>query len=114
MSTTPTTTTGNDYDVSTVQIHNNSDFSFYKKGWKGCINIDEASEHLCAAQATAESAISTALDGLKGKDAGQLDQSKLMGIQINMSRWQLASQMLSNSISGIGTGLKNTVQNVGR
>lgn len=76
------------------------------------VNIDKALQNLVPLLAKGESAINQQLADLAGIDPGQLDQSRLMGAQMNMSRWQLASQLITNFCSGISTGLKNVVQNI--
>ena len=78
----------------------------------GVVNIDKALKNLVPLLAKGESAINQQLADLAGIDPGQLDQSRLMGAQMNMSRWQLASQLITNFCSGISTGLKNVVQNI--
>ena len=77
-------------------------------------NIDKAADSITPLLARGEAAISAQLADLATIDPGQLDQSRLMAAQMNMARWQLAAQLLSNFLSGIASGLKNTVQNVGR
>lgn len=77
-------------------------------------NIDKVLNNIVPLLAKGESAINAQLADLATIDPGQLDQSRLMAAQMNMSRWQLAAQLLSNFASGIASGLKNTVQNVGR
>lgn len=76
--------------------------------------IDRVLNNICPLLSKGESAINNELTELASIDPGQLDQSRLMAAQMNMSRWQLAAQLLSNFASGITTGLKNTLQNVGR
>jgi hypothetical protein len=78
------------------------------------VTIDSALTSLVPLLAKGESAINQQLSDLATIDPGQLDQSRLMGAQMNMSRWQLASQLITNFCSGINTGLKSVVQNVGR
>ena len=76
--------------------------------------IDKVLNNVVPLLAKGESAINAQLADLATIDPGQLDQSRLMAAQMNMSRWQLAAQLLSNFASGVASGLKNTVQNVGR
>ena len=76
--------------------------------------IDRVLTSVSPLLAKGEAAINKELTDLAAIDPGQLDQSRLMAAQMNMSRWQLAAQLLSNFASGVGTGLKNTLQNVGR
>ena len=76
--------------------------------------IDKVLNNIVPLLAKGESAINAQLADLATIDPGQLDQSRLMSAQMNMSRWQLAAQLLSNFASGVASGLKNTVQNVGR
>ena len=76
--------------------------------------IDRVLNNICPLLAKGEAAINKELTDLAAIDPGQLDQSRLMAAQMNMSRWQLAAQLLSNFASGVGTKLKNTLQNVGR
>ena len=76
--------------------------------------IDRVLNNICPLLAKGEAAINKELTDLAAIDPGQLDQSRLMAAQMNMSRWQLAAQLLSNFASGVATGLKNTLQNVGR
>lgn len=78
------------------------------------VNVDEVLQNIVPLLAKGESAINAQLADLATIDPGQLDQSRLMAAQMNMSRWQLAAQLLSNFASGVASGLKNTVQNVGR
>ena len=91
-------------------------YLFYEvfKAVNEVVNIDKVLQNIVPLLAKGESAINAQLAELATIDPGQLDQSKLMGAQMNMSRWQLAAQLLSNFASGIASGLKNTVQNVGR
>ena len=97
-------------------IHKDHDFYFYFKygDLEQVVNIDRAAQNICGLLAKGEGAINKELSDLATLDPGQLDQSRLMAAQMNMSRWQLAAQLLSNFISGVASGLKNTVQNVGR
>ena len=78
------------------------------------VNTDTVMNNLVPLLAKGESAINALLAELASIDPGQLDQSRLMAAQMNMARWQLAAQLLSNFASGIASGLKSTVQNVGR
>lgn len=88
--------------------------TFPKTNTGGIVTIDSALTNLVPLLAKGESAINQQLSDLATIDPGQLDQSRLMGAQMNMSRWQLASQLITNFCSGINTGLKSVVQNVGR
>ena len=94
----------------------NHDYLFYEKyaNVEDIANIDRVLSNIVPLLAKGESAINAQLADLASIDPGQLDQSRLMAAQMNMSRWQLAAQLLSNFASGIASGLKNTVQNVGR
>ena len=78
------------------------------------VTLDAVLNNVVPLLAKGENAIMSQLADLAALDPGQLDQSRLMAAQMNMSRWQLAAQLLSNFASGIASGLKNTVQNVGR
>ena len=78
------------------------------------VNIDEVLNNIVPLLAKGESAINAQLADLSTIDPGQLDQSRLMAAQMNMSRWQLAAQLLSNAASAVANGLKSTVQNIGR
>lgn len=93
-----------------------STFLFYEKfgDIQQVANIDKVLENIVPVLAKGESAINAQLSDLASIDPGQLDQSRLMGAQMNMSRWQLAAQLLSNVASGVASGLKSTVQNIGR
>ena len=96
-------------------IHDTT-FRYYTK-WAdidSTTNIDKAAESITPVLSRGEAAINAQLADLATIDPGQLDQSRLMAAQMNMARWQLAAQLLSNFLSGITSGLKNTVQNVGR
>lgn len=77
-------------------------------------NLDKVLNHMVPLLAKGETAINAELADLANIDPGQLDQSRLMAAQMNMSRWQLAVQLISNFCSGIASGLKSTVQNIGR
>lgn len=78
------------------------------------VTLDRALQNIVPLLFKGESAINAELADLASIDPGQLDQSRLMSAQMNMSRWQLASQLITNLCSGINTGLKSVVQNVGR
>lgn len=78
------------------------------------VTIDTVLNNIVPLLSRGESAINALLAELASIDPGQLDQSRLMSAQMNMSRWQLAAQLLSNFASGVASGLKSTVQNVGR
>ena len=93
-----------------------TNYNFYDSVWEQntVVTIDSAAETICPLLAKGETEINRLLGELATIDPGQLDQSRLMKAQMGMSRWQLAAQILSNFVSGVGTGLKNTVQNVGR
>ena len=78
------------------------------------VTIDKVLNNIVPLLAKGEFAINAQLADLATLDPGQLDQSRLMAAQMNMARWQLAAQLLSNFASGVASGLKNTVQNVGR
>lgn len=97
-------------------LNGDSEYLFYTAAWeKGtAASLDRALENICPLLAKGENAINKELADLAAIDPGQLDQSRLMQAQMNMSRWQLAAQLLSNFASGIATGLKNTVQQIGR
>lgn len=78
------------------------------------VNIDKVMNNVVPLLSKGESAINALLADLATIDPGQLDQSRLMSAQMNMSRWQLAAQLLSNLGSSVANALKNTVQNLGR
>lgn len=102
-----------DINVSAAEA---TDYNLYDKIWNKTTvaTIDRAADTISPLLAKGETSINKLLSELAAIDPGQLDQSRLMKAQMDMSRWQLAAQMLSNFVSGVGTGLKNTVQNVGR
>jgi hypothetical protein len=62
----------------------------------------------------AENEINTLMSELNSSEAGTLDQSRLLYAQMASTRWQMAYQLGSNILMSIASGLKNTVQNVGR
>ena len=97
-----------------IQTGNN--YLFYEGAWtlEDVANIDKVFNNIGGLLTKGEAAINKELGDLSKIDPGQLDQSRLLQAQVNLSRWQLASQLLSNFASGIASGLKNTVQNVGR
>ena len=101
-------------DISPVQTGDN--YLFYEGAWqlKDVANLDKVFNNIGGLLSKGEAAINKELTDLSKIDPGQLDQSRLLQAQVNLSRWQLASQLLSNFASGIASGLKNTVQNVGR
>lgn len=78
------------------------------------IHIDSVLENLFELLQKSETVTTGLLTELGGKDPGTIDQASLMSMQANLSRWQIVSQMISNFVSGTATGLKNTVQNIGR
>ena len=91
-------------------------YLFYEGAWelKDVANLDKVFDKIGGLLSKGEAAINKELTDLAQIDPGQLDQSRLLQAQVNLSRWQLASQLLSNFASGISSGLKNTLQNVGR
>ena len=91
-------------------------YLFYEGAWQlnDVANLDKVFNNIGGLLSKGEAAINKELTDLSKIDPGQLDQSRLLQAQVNLSRWQLASQLLSNFASGIASGLKNTVQNVGR
>jgi len=95
---------------------NGSAYTLYKEyaDNQTTATIDRVLTNVSPLLAKGEAAINKELSDLAAIDPGQLDQSRLMAAQMNMSRWQLAAQLLSNFASGVATGLKNTLQNVGR
>lgn len=101
-------------DITPVQAGDN--YLFYEGAWqlKDVANLDKVFNNIGGLLSKGEAAINKELTDLAKIDPGQLDQSRLLQAQVNLSRWQLASQLLSNFASGIASGLKNTVQNVGR
>lgn len=101
-------------DIALEQAGNN--YLFYEGAWQmaDVANLDRVFNNIGGLLAKGEAAINKELTDLSKIDPGQLDQSRLLQAQVNLSRWQLASQLLSNFASGIASGLKNTVQNVGR
>ena len=101
-------------DITPVQAGDN--YLFYEGAWqlKDVANLDKVFNNIGGLLSKGEAAINKELTDLSKIDPGQLDQSRLLQAQVNLSRWQLASQLLSNFASGIASGLKNTVQNVGR
>lgn len=105
----------NQVDIN-LDAANSTNYNFYDRIWDKAqkTTIDRAAETICPLLLKGETAINALLTTLADTNPGELDQSRLMKAQMDMSRWQLAAQILSNFISGVGTGLKNTVQNVGR
>jgi|GEM_PF-3179292 hypothetical protein len=105
---------GNSYPIQAQDATH--PYLFYEKygNLDDVVQIDEVLNNIVPLLAKGESAINAQLADLATIDPGQLDQSRLMSAQMNMSRWQLAAQLLSNFASGVASGLKNTVQNVGR
>ena len=101
-------------DIQPQQTGNN--YLFYEGAWelKDVANLDKVFTNIGGLLSKGEAAINKELTDLSKIDPGQLDQSRLLQAQVNLSRWQLASQLLSNFASGIASGLKNTIQNVGR
>ncbi|MDR1254421.1 MAG: hypothetical protein LBJ78_00075 [Puniceicoccales bacterium] len=74
--------------------------------------IDRAASTIVGLVAKGETQMNALLTELSSVDPGQLDQSRLMAAQMTMTRWQLASQLLTNFQSGVATGLKNVIQNI--
>ena len=106
-----------DVDMPNIQPEQaGNPYLFYEGAWKmaDVANLDRVFNHIGGLLVKGEAAINKELTDLSKIDPGQLDQSRLLQAQVNLSRWQLASQLLSNFASGIASGLKNTVQNVGR
>lgn len=106
-----------DVDMPNIQLEQaGNNYLFYEGAWKvsDVANLDRVFSNIGGLLAKGEAAITRELTDLSKIDPGQLDQSRLLQAQVNLSRWQLASQLLSNFASGIASGLKNTVQNVGR
>lgn len=103
-------------DVSGYIITNDTLFHLYTRVFDEtkATTIDNAADNICPLLAKGENAINKELTDLASLNPGQLDQSRLLSAQMNLSRWQLASQLLSNFIMGVSSGLKNTVSNVGR
>ena len=101
-------------DISPEQAGSN--YLFYEGAWQlsDVANLDKVFNNIGGLLSKGEAAINKELTDLSKIDPGQLDQSRLLQAQVILSRWQLASQLLSNFASGIASGLKNTVQNVGR
>ena len=94
-----------------------SSYLFYKAGgWTtgSTATLDVVLNNVVPLLAKGESSINKELADLAAIDPGQLDQSRLLQAQVNLSRWQIASQLLSNFSSGVASGLKNTLQNIGR
>jgi hypothetical protein len=100
--------------IAPVQAGDN--YLFYEGAWQmaDVANLDKVFNNIGGLLSKGEAAINKELTDSSKIDPGQLDQSRLLQAQVNLSRWQLASQLLSNFASGIASGLKNTVQNVGR
>ena len=95
---------------------NPTQYNLYQNIWNSeqVVSIDNAADKIAPVLKRGESTINRELQDLANIDPGALDQSRLMQAQMNMSRWQLAAQLLSNFLMGVASGLKNTVQNVGR
>ncbi|MDR2396398.1 MAG: hypothetical protein LBD69_00860 [Puniceicoccales bacterium] len=74
--------------------------------------IDRVANSVVGLVAKGETQMNALLTELATIDPGQLDQSRLMSAQMTMTRWQLASQLLTNFQSGVSTGLKNVIQNI--
>ncbi|MDR2769259.1 MAG: hypothetical protein LBB19_01740 [Puniceicoccales bacterium] len=74
--------------------------------------IDRVAGSVVGLVAKGETQMNALLTELATIDPGQLDQSRLMAAQMTMTRWQLASQLLTNFQSGVSTGLKNVIQNI--
>ena len=95
----------------------NGDYLFYNDGgWPTdkVVVLDNVLKNVAPLLAKGEASITKELADLAAINPGQLDQSRLLQAQVNLSRWQIASQLLSNFASGVASGLKNTLQNIGR
>ena len=106
--------TSTTFPVVTLKTGN---YLFYNKGgWETdeVVVLDKVLENIAPLLAKGEASINQELSDLAAIDPGQLDQSRLLQAQVNLSRWQIASQLLSNFSSGVASGLKNTLQNIGR
>lgn len=55
---------------------------------------------------TESTSMNQLLTGVESIDPGPLDQSRLMSAQMTMTRWHLASQLLTSTQGGVDTGLK--------
>jgi hypothetical protein len=97
-----------DTDTSIYKFAHTSDF------WSATnvTTIDKVANSVVGLVAKGETQMNALLTELASIDPGQLDQSRLMAAQMTMTRWQLASQLLTNFQSGVSTGLKNVIQNI--
>lgn len=100
-----------------VKATNDNEYTLYgEKFWDkaNVVSIDNTSTRIATLVAKGETAMNSLLTELAAVDPGQLDQSRLMSAQMSMTRWQMSTQLLTNMQSGVGTGLKNIVSNIGR
>jgi hypothetical protein len=80
----------------------------------GYITLNSALAGMTPLLNKAEGEINKLMTELNISEAGDLDQSRLLYAQMASTRWQMAFQLSSNMLMCIGSGLKNTVQNVAR
>ena len=105
------------YYKPAVEATNDNEYTLYgKQFWDtaNVVSIDNTSKSIATLVAKGETAMNSLLSELASVDPGQLDQSRLMSAQMSMTRWQMSTQLLTNMQSGVGTGLKNIVSNIGR
>jgi len=91
-----------------------SAYLFYKGGWgkDKKTSIDQVSEILMKQVAQAEYGLDENINELSTVNAGQLNSSHLLGIQMKMTLCNTATSTASSVMSSLSSMLRTIIQNV--
>lgn len=73
------------------------------------INFSQLNTKLQAAVTAVEDDFEQALEDF---DPDNSDSSAMIGLQMHMQQWTIATQLQSNTLKSFGDGLKSPVQNI--
>lgn len=91
-----------------------SDYLFYNGGWgkDKKTSIDTVSEILMKQVAQAEYGLDKNISDLSNVNAGELNSSHLLGIQMKMTLCNTATSTASSVMSSLSSMLRTIIQNV--
>ena len=92
----------------------NSQYLFYERGWgiEKKTSIDKVSEILMKQVAQAEFGLDKNITDLSNVNAGELNSSHLLGIQMKMTLCNTATSTASSVMSSLSSMLRTIIQNV--
>ena len=91
-----------------------SQYLFYREGWGigKKTSIDKVSEILMKQVAQAEFGLDKNINDLSNVNAGELNSSHLLGIQMKMTLCNTATSTASSVMSSLSSMLRTIIQNV--